>query len=142
MATPGGVRIAPGVDKTDIQAEHLPRLDQRDNRRLIVGSLAHRALSHGSAAVVLLVGDVVSPVGCRALISGDGFGDGQLGHEVNRCGAGGRQRRVALGPSGAAAARAAVVVDIYTLLFAALLLYGGIAVGSDRRSARVRRMPV
>ena len=38
-----------------------------------------------SALVVLLVGDVLAPVGLGALAAGDGFGDGQVGHEVAGC---------------------------------------------------------
>ena len=40
-----------------------------------------------SALVVLLAGDVLAPVGLGSLAAGDGFGDGQVGHEVAGCGA-------------------------------------------------------
>src|SRR5580704_14975631 len=36
----------------------------------------------GSAVVVFIVGDVLSPVRVRSLVSGDGFGDGQVGHDA------------------------------------------------------------
>jgi len=32
--------------------------------------------------LVLLAGDVLAPVGLGSLVAGDGFGDGQVGHEV------------------------------------------------------------
>src|SRR5258707_57628 len=35
-----------------------------------------------STVVVFVVGDVFSPVGFRSLVSGDGFGDGQVAHKV------------------------------------------------------------
>jgi Glucose dehydrogenase C-terminus/FAD binding domain len=48
---------------------------------------AATALANGrSAVVVLVVGDVVAPVGLGSLVA-RGFGDGQMGHEVVRGGA-------------------------------------------------------
>jgi hypothetical protein len=40
-----------------------------------------------SAVVVLVVGDVLCPVRLGSFVAGDGFGDGQVGHEVVGCGA-------------------------------------------------------
>ena len=40
-----------------------------------------------SALVVVVVGDVLAPVGLGSLVVGDGFDDGRVGHEVVGCGA-------------------------------------------------------
>ncbi len=48
---------------------------------------AGKARRTASALVVLLVGDVLAPVGLGSPAAGDGFGDGQVGHEVAGCGA-------------------------------------------------------
>ncbi len=40
-----------------------------------------------SALVVVLVGDVLAPAGLGSFVAGDGFDDGQVGHEVVGCGA-------------------------------------------------------
>ena len=40
-----------------------------------------------SALVVVLVGDVLAPAGLGWFVAGDGFDDGQAGHEVVGCGA-------------------------------------------------------
>jgi hypothetical protein len=42
----------------------------------VAPSTAVRAMRTRSAAVVLVVGDVLAPLGLGSLVAGDGFGDG------------------------------------------------------------------